>query len=107
VEEEHHDNQFDQPNLSQLDYDVSTTSKNLRMDGSGSGSESGGWRRGRVGVGVGGRVGKVWLEEGGWGSVGGGGMVGGVWVEEERRVWVKTHNSPSAFCHLKVTLSIQ
>jgi len=59
VEEEHHDNRFDQPDLSQLDYDVSTTSKNLRMDGSGSSSESGGWRR----------------REGG-GSVGGGGEEG-------------------------------
>jgi len=45
AEEEHHDNRFDQPNLNQLDRDASTTSKNLRMDGSGSGNESGGWRR--------------------------------------------------------------
>ena len=45
AEEEHHDNRFDQPNPNQLNYDESTTSKNLRMDGSGCGSESGGWRR--------------------------------------------------------------
>ena len=57
--EEHHDNRFDQPNLSQLDYNVSTTSKNLRMDVSGSGNELGGWRRGRGGV---------WVEEGGCGE---------------------------------------
>ena len=53
-EEQHDDDQFDQPNQSQLDHDA-TTSKNLRMDGSSSGSESGGWRReggGRVGVGA-------------------------------------------------------
>jgi len=36
------EHRFDQPKLSQLDSNASTTS---RMDGSGSGSESGGWRR--------------------------------------------------------------
>jgi len=46
AEEEHPDNDhFDQPELSQLDHNVTTTSKNLRMDGSSSSSESGGWRR--------------------------------------------------------------
>jgi len=59
VEEEHHDNRFDQLNPNQLDHDASITSKNLRVDESNSSSESGGWGR-----------------EGWW-------SVGGVWVEEE------------------------
>jgi len=95
VEEEHHDNRFDQPNPNQLDYDVSTTSKNLRMDGSGSGSEQGGWRReGGWNVDGGGRVGGVWVGEGGWvecgwrREVGGGGRAVGVWGRVEG-VWVE------------------
>ena len=42
-EECHDDNQYDQPNQSQLDHDA-TASMILWMEGSGRGSESGGWR---------------------------------------------------------------
>ena len=108
TEEEHHDDdQFDQPNQSQLDHDA----RNVRMDG----SESGGWRREWKGCE------DVWVEE--W-------RVDEVWVKRGGREckysgwkekcediqldegrWSRCEYAlpklPPAFVFLSVTLSIQ